>query len=284
MTTASPSASTTLGETDLPVRDLVDGMPALMAGGANVIMQLAYPGVGYGVVESKVTSGQATRHPIKRARTTFTYLSVAMLGNDHDRAVFRKAVNGQHAQVRNTADSPVKYNAFDPKLQLWVAACLYWGSEDVYQKLHRRPIPDEYAAAFYQYGARFGTTLQVRPEMWPADRAAFEAYWTEMQQSMHIDETVREYLDGLVNLGNLPRPLRRVFAPFNRFVTIGYLPPFFREQMRYEWTPADQHRFDRMLRLIALVHTRMPQAVRVFPFNFFLWEMRRRVRLGRPLV
>ena len=144
-------------------------------------------------------------------------------------------------QVRSTSETPrSKYNAFDPDLQLWVAACLYWGSEDVYEKLHRRPISAQYADAFYQYGARFGTTLQVRPEMWPADRAAFEVYWTDMQQSMHIDDTVREYLDGLVNLGNIPRPLRTLFAPFNRFVTIGYLPPFFREQMRYEWTASDQ--------------------------------------------
>ena len=120
--------------------------------------------------------------------------------------------------------------------------------------------------------------------MWPADRAAFEAYWTEMQRSLDIDDTVREYLDGLVNLGNIPGPLRRIFASANRFVTIGYLPPMFREQMRYEWTPGDQARFDRMLRLIALVHNRMPEAVRVFPFNFFLWDLRRRVRLGRPLV
>ncbi|MCW2496891.1 oxygenase MpaB family protein [Jatrophihabitans sp.] len=269
--------------TQFPTRDFVDGMPALMAGGANVIMQLALPAVGYGVAESRVTSGQATRHPVKRARTTFTYLSVAMFGDDNDRSLFRSAVNGQHAQVRSNADSKVQYNAFDPELQLWVAACLYWGSEDVYQRLHG-PVPAEHADAFYQYGARFGTTLQVRPEMWPADRAAFEVYWTEMQQRMQIDDTVRDYLDGLVKLGNIPAPLRRLFAGFNKFVTVGYLPPPFREQMRYEWTAHDQARFDRLLRMIALVHNRMPPAVRVFPFNFFLWDMRRRVRRGRPLV
>ena len=49
----------------------------LLAGAANVIMQLASPGVGYGVMESRVESGRIDRHPIKRARTTFTYLAVA---------------------------------------------------------------------------------------------------------------------------------------------------------------------------------------------------------------
>lgn len=53
---------------------------ALLAGPANVIMQLAQPGVGYGVMESRVESGRVDLHPFKRARTTFTYLAVATNG------------------------------------------------------------------------------------------------------------------------------------------------------------------------------------------------------------
>ena len=53
----------------------------LLAGGANVVMQLSRPGVGYGVVESRVESGRIDRHPIKRARTTFTYLAVSVERN-----------------------------------------------------------------------------------------------------------------------------------------------------------------------------------------------------------
>ena len=59
-----------------PANDGLMGV-ALLAGPANVIMELARPGVGYGVLESRVESGRADRHPIKRARTTFTYLAVA---------------------------------------------------------------------------------------------------------------------------------------------------------------------------------------------------------------
>ena len=119
------------------VDDAVFGA-ALAAGTANIIMQLSRPGVGHGVVESPVDSGKATLHPIKRARTTFTYLAVALWGTDVERKVYRNAVNGSHAQVRSTDASPVEYNAFDPDLQLWVAACLYRGLEDV----HRAMFPD----------------------------------------------------------------------------------------------------------------------------------------------
>src|SRR5688500_8851532 len=101
-----------------------------MAGTANVIMQLAHPAVGHGVVESRVEPGRLFDHPVKRTRTTLTYLAVAVLGSDEERAEYRRAVNAVHAQVYSTASSPVEYRAMDPDLQLWVAACLYRGFED----------------------------------------------------------------------------------------------------------------------------------------------------------
>ena len=91
-------------------------------------MQLALAPVGYGVLESKVDSGQVTRHPLKRFRTTFTYIAVALLGDETERRRYRAAVNGAHRLVRSDARSPVRYNAFDRDLQLWVAACLYYGT------------------------------------------------------------------------------------------------------------------------------------------------------------
>jgi len=106
---------------------------ALLAGPANVIMQLARPGVGYGVLESRVESGRVDLHPIKRARTTFTYLAVATAGSDAQKEAFRRAVNRAHAQVYSSPESPVQYNAFDLDLQLWVGACLYKGGVDIYR-------------------------------------------------------------------------------------------------------------------------------------------------------
>ena len=99
---------------DVPVpagfdmRRHLSGIGSRMAGPANVILQLSWPGVGYGVMNSRVHDGSAMLHPIKRARTTFTYLAVSMLGTDEDRTAFRKAVNGQHAQVVSTPDEPVQ--------------------------------------------------------------------------------------------------------------------------------------------------------------------------------
>jgi uncharacterized protein (DUF2236 family) len=255
----------------------------LMAGGANVIMQLARPGVGYGVVESKVESGRQFDHPIKRTRTTLTYLAVATMGTDEDKRVYREAVNVSHRQVRSTEDSPVKYHAMDPTLQLWVAACLYRGFEDVYASFGGKLDPDT-AEQIYRGAHTLGTTLQVRESMWPADRNAFQKYWDSEMTKVSIDDAVREHLTTLIKFTYLPRVYSALLGPFNVFVTTGFLPPEFRAEMRLPWNERKQRRFDRMMRTIGTIVRHQPKVLREFPFNYYLRDMRKRQRTGRPLV
>src|SRR3954468_6067584 len=68
-------------------------------GAANVVMQLALLPVGRGVAESTVDSGRVDKHPYKRQRTTGSYLIVAMLGSETERAAMRREVNRQHGPV-----------------------------------------------------------------------------------------------------------------------------------------------------------------------------------------
>lgn len=260
---------------------------ALLAGPANVIMQLARPGVGYGVVESKVESGRTDLHPVKRARTTFTYLAVAGRGTDAQKAAFRRAVNGAHAQVHSTDESPVKYNAFDKNLQLWVAACLYKGAVDIY-RLFIGEMDEETADQHYRDGITLGTTLQVTPEMWPADRAAFDKYWDESLVQVHIDDTVRDYLYPIavarVRGVRLPGPLQRRTEYWAGLVTTGFLPQRFRDEMRLPWDARRQRQFDRLMKVLRVANNAAPGFVRKFPFNVLLKDLDWRIRTGRPLV
>jgi uncharacterized protein (DUF2236 family) len=260
---------------------------ALLAGPANVIMQLARPGVGYGVLESRVESGRVDLHPIKRARTTFTYLAVATKGSDSQKAAFRRAVNGAHAQVYSTDDSPVKYNAFDKDLQMWVAACLYKGAVDVY-RIFIGEMDDETAERHYVEGMSLGTTLQVPEEMWPADRAAFDRYWQDSLERVHIDDTVRNYLFPIaaarVRGVRLPGPLQRWADAGPLLITTGFLPQKFRDEMRLPWDERRQRRFDRLMAALRTGNHLVPRFVRQFPFNVLLKDLDRRIRTGRPLV
>ena len=260
----------------------------LLAAPANVIMQLGLPGVGHGVRESRVESGRIDRHPIKRARTTLTYLAVATRGTDEQKAAFRKAVNGAHAQVYSTDESPVKYNAFNKDLQLWVGACLYKGGVDVYRTFIGE-MDDETADRHYQCeGKAKATTLQVPEEMWPADRVAFEKYWQESLDRIHIDDQVRKFLYPIavnrVAKFRLPGPLQRAHEEFWLLITSGFLPQRFRDEMGLPWDPQRQARFDRLMAVFRTVNNLLPEPVRRFPFNVLLRDLDWRIRTGRALV
>lgn len=276
---------TTAGPGDVARRrQYMVGLGALLGGGANVIMQLSNPAVGRGVFESVVERGRYDLHPRKRSRTTLTYLAVAMIGTEDERAAYREATNTAHRLVRSGPDSPVSYNAFDPELQLWVAACIYVGVRDCLTYFFGE-LDDATADDLYRQSARFGTTLQMRQEMWPKDRAAFAEYWDAKLAEIVVDDEVRGYLlDQVVDLGPHSRNYRLVFRQVSRFFTTGFLPQQFRDALGLTWCPRRQRAFLILMRAIGVVLARLPEERRLYPYGEYLRDMRRRRALGKPLV
>lgn len=267
-------------------------------GAANVVMQLAKLPVGRGVAESTVDSGRVDLHPLKRQRTTAQYLIVALLGTEDERRYMRREVNKQHRQVRRSADeSDVPYNAFHSDLQLWVAACIYVGFS-FWLEMSRQGLTEAERAAFYLRCSRLGTTLQVPEDEWPADRVAFERYWWSAMDELQMDDVSRTYLQDLVNVrlhrhrsestsagepswqARLTRPIRR----WNRFVTLGFLAPQFREELREDWTAVDQRRFARFLTVALWLDRKLPAAVRHGLLNVYEIDVKRRIRKGGKIV
>lgn len=260
------------------------GATALAAAGANVIMELAQLPVGHGVALSKVDSGRADLRPIKRGRTTLSYIMIAMFGTDHERAVMREEINGQHRQVRSEPGAPVGYNAFDRDLQLWVAACLYVGMDDVAEMMYGPLLPGA-KDRLYRECSRLATTLQVPADMWPADRAAFEEYWNEGLKKVEFDETTRTYLyDQIASFGILPAPLGRLLGPLHRLITAGFLRPPFRDGVGLAWNRRRAFAFRALMGTVARTSRFLPGPAREFPWNLCLWDARRRIRRGTPFV
>lgn len=258
---------------------ILDGI-GLMAGGANVILQLSLLPVGRGVLESRVESGNIFRHPYKRFRTTITYLAVALLGSTEEKLAYRRAVSRVHAQVHSTAESPVAYNAFDPELQLWVAACIYWGFADVHRRTRGAMTPEQ-DAELYRLAEPIATTLQVHPGMWPQDLDAFQRYWEQGMARLAPDEPVRAHMTDIADRKFLPPSLG---GGRGRFMTTGFLPPALRALMRFDWGERQQARFEHRLAGIARFNRRLPRLVRQLPFLLAMWDLRRRLRKGLPLV
>lgn len=283
--TDSPPAPP-MGEDDPVARALLEAALSgigMAAAGANVVMQLSMLPVGHGVAKSQVDSGRVDQHPIKRTRTTLAYLAVALLGTDAEREAMRREVDRQHRQVRSQPGDAVRYNAFDTDLQLWVAACLYRGTQDIERVagIHRT---EEEAERIYRYCARLGTTLQVRPEQWPADRAAFQAWWDAQLDRIEMDDLTRTYLQGIAGADFLGRPWSTILGPLSRLQAIGFLPERFREELGLPWTQRHQRAFDALMAAWATVDRRLPGPIRRFPFNAYLWDVRRRISRGQPIV
>jgi uncharacterized protein (DUF2236 family) len=256
---------------------------AFAAGAANVVMQLSWPEVGHGVAESKVDSGNLLKHPWKRARTTLQYLAVAILGSADDRAAFREAVNAAHRHVKSTPESPVRYNAFDRELQMWVAACLFVGVEDTYRLLRGAMTPGQ-AEQFYRSAWPLGTTLQVTEDQWPPTRAEFDEYWITGCERVAIDSTVQRYLLDLIDLKMVNLLLRLPFRPLLKFLTAGFLAPVFRDALGLKWSAGRQRLFEWLFLFVAFVNRFLPIFIRQGGSYLLLADVRRRVAAHRPLV
>lgn len=278
---ARPSSATDLAAMRELSRDAMPGSAFLAT--PNVIMQLARLPVGHGVAKSTVDSGRIDTHPIKRLRTTLSYLVIALVGDEHEQEVMRREVGKAHRQVRSRPGDDVAYNAFDHDLQLWVAACLYRGFEQYLRDFHGLR-DEEVWDAFYAHAERLGTTLQVPPGAWPADRAAFEEYWRAGTGRIAMDDVSRAFLQDLASLRFLPAPFPQLLGPLHRFITLGFLPEPFRSELGLPWTSRHQRVFDRVERAMVVVDRLLPREVRLIPVRLYERDVRRRIRLGRDVV
>ena len=205
----------------------------LLGAGSTVMYQLAMKGVGLGVAEHSSTLDR----PTDRLRTTLSYVYVMALGTPEEARVVARMVDRAHAPVR----SPGRYSAYDPELQLWVAATLARNGEWIHERTFG-PMGDAARERLYRDSWIFGTALQVTPEMWPATRADFEEYWQESLQRLQPDPAVQRYAGQLLSTARAPRHLKPV-VPLQSLLARGNLDPHTREVLALPWSRRDQRRY-----------------------------------------
>jgi len=246
----------------------------LLGAGSAVMYQLARREVGLGVVEHTTTLDR----PLDRLRTTLTYVYVMALGSEEEQKAVAALVDRRHAPVRSAG----RYSAFDPELQLWVAATLAHTGEQLREKVFG-PIDTATRERVYRDSWVFGTALQVTPGMWPPTRAEFEDYWRTSVARLAPEPSVQHYAERLLSTQAVPLPLRPA-QPLQSLVARGNLDARTREVLALSWSARDQVRYDRFWRLFAPAYRRMPRAVRQLPAHVVLADLRRRRRTGRRVI
>lgn len=261
------------GTPAIGVADYVDEAYVFLGAGAAILLQLAMPGVGHGVADhSDVLS-----RPLSRLRTTMSYIYAVALGTEDEKREIVRLTNTAHVPVHSET-----YNAFDPQLQLWVAATLYHGGIDLYRRFHGEPGPVS-NERIYRESMEYGNALQVRSDMWPRTVAEFDAYWQRTMDELAVDDRVREFTHTLLSTRNAPWFLRPGM-PLNRFVTTGLLPKQARDAFELPWSLRDQRWFDRLFTVLPVVYRLVPRFLRTLPAKLYLSDMRRRIRSGQGLA
>jgi uncharacterized protein (DUF2236 family) len=229
----------------------------LLAGGARaILLQLANPGVGHGVAEHS----DFVDRPLDRLHGTLTYLYVTVYGTPDEARAVARAVGSAHAPVAG---------ASDPGLQLWVAATLYDTAMRV-RELVYGPLAEEDAESLLADYAVVGTALGVPRSSWPADRAAFDEYWSSA--AIAVDDVAREVASALLHPVNVPWWMRALM-PTVRLVTAGLLSPELRRAYGLEF---DERRFRRLVRVTRAVYPRLPRLVRHAPMRRYVRAFRAR--------
>lgn len=240
----------------------------LLGAGRAILLQIANPAVGHGVAAH---SDFASR-PLDRLQNTMTYVYAVVYGNPKQVTAVRRRVNRAHAPVRRGAsDGSRGYSAFDPRLQLWVVATLYDTAVTVYERIYG-PLDDASADRIYHDYAALGSALQVPKSLWPADRAAFKAYWNHQLQALETDEVTRRVAHDLLHPRGVPLWLR-AGMPLARLVTAGLLPEAVRNSFVLPWSVGRQRRFDVVMQCCSAVYPLLPRRIRHGLRDYYLGQL-----------
>lgn len=256
------------------LEDFVAEQMLMLGAGSTVMYQLAMKGVGLGVAEHSTTLSR----PVDRLRTTLTYVFVMTLGTDDEKRAVARMVNRMHAPVRSAG----RYSAFDPELQLWVAATLARNGETIYERVFG-PMDAATRERIYRDSWIFGTALQVTPEMWPQTRADFEDYWEESLAKLEADPAVQCYAKQLLSPHGQPF-VTRLALPVQSLMTRGNLDPRTREVLALPWSRRDQVLYDAFWTLFVPLYRIVPKSLRTLQAHLVLRDMRRRMRRDKRVI
>lgn len=226
----------------------------VLGGGAALLLQLAHPTVARAVAGHS----RFTRDPMRRLRHTLGYVYAVGLGTPEAAEAAAAAVGRAHGGIPGATDA-------EP--QLWVAATLYEVGMRVHDVLFR-PLPDAVADEVYAVSGRFGTRLQVPPELWPATRVDFAAYWERMLPALVVGDDAREVAAAILRpaRGTVPWWVRAAL-PLGRLATAALLPDRIRDAYGLARRPRRERAALALVRALARL---TPRRIRQLPSRLLL--------------
>ncbi len=239
-------------------RFAADGV-LIAGGGRAILLQVANPVVAAGVHKHS----DFAHRPLHRLHNTLTFVYAVVLGTLDEGRLVAGFVNRAHAPVAGATDA---------SHQLWVAATLYETAVRVH-RIVNGPLDDATADALYRDYSRLGTVLQVPPDAWPSDRAAFARYWTAAVESLTVTDEARSIAHDLFRPVTAPLWLRAAL-PLGALLTASLLPPTLRDAYGIAWSRARRRRARLAWGVIRSLARLTPRRLREWPARHYLKALR----------
>lgn len=212
----------------------------LLAGHAAVLMQMAHPAIAAGVGQHSTFRTDV----LGRARATSAALYQLVFGTlDESLAVTRRLYN-IHCRVRGRVEDQgvpgagERYRANAQPLLQWVSVTTTVAGTQAFEAFIR-PLTRAEKDRSYRETLTAQATVGVLPETLPPTWEAFERWYDDALTSrdLAVGETARGIADALFR-----NPV--LLGPMERVLTVGFLPPAWREAYGFRWNRAREREFE----------------------------------------
>jgi uncharacterized protein (DUF2236 family) len=218
----------------------------LAASGYALLLQVAHPTVGAGVMEHS----NFREDPWGRLLRTLDYVNGSIYGGPAMAAEIGARVRAMHKGIKGVTPDGERYHALEPGAYAWVHATLASSLIDGHRVFGTQMSRAE-AEDFWAEWRRLGRFIGVRDGDLPERWEDFGPYFDRVVDTELKDNpTVHMVLDTLSRPKAPPgmprrawRVLRQPIARVQRVQTVGMLPPRLRAKLNLPWSAGDERLF-----------------------------------------
>lgn len=227
-----------------------------------LLLQTSHPKVAAGVAQHS----DYQRDPFGRAYRTFDAVLKLSFAEQPTSRRQSGRMDRRHRPVTGTTSGGQAYDARDPELLLWVWATLTGTALQAYERVHGR-LQEVDRRRYYEEQKLFAQGCNVPAELVPETIEEFEAYVDEvvandLAKTEEGDDVARFTFHPIV-----PPVAAPLVGWVMRWTAAALFPPRVRQMYELDWEPRHERRFERAMRVLAVVDRLMPDVVRTLPIR-----------------
>jgi len=225
-----------------------------------LLLQIAHPAVAAGVAQFS----NFKKDGLGRGFRTFKAMATLYFGTQAQARAVAGRLSRIHNGIRGTypaaSSAPKPYTANDPDLLLWVLATLLETTIQVFEQAPVAGLSTDWRERFYEESKITASLLGIPAERYPADLAAFRAYFSDMLEAdlLGSSPVSRELTESIVNH-------KYAYAPLAKLMTVGWLPGPVCERLGIQVSYQPAARWARFLRWFKRLYRLLPRHLRYTP-------------------